>query len=151
MISIHFSYLYLNNLSGTIPTEIGLMTSLQWLWEEKKKEDSSNLFYSFSFILVRFITTIWLEQFQLKLDWWLHWNGCEKKEKKRKKWTIHKNLISFFSFVLVFFLSTIWLEQFQLKLDWWLHWHNCEKKMKIHKNLFYSFIFFFWILFFLSF
>ena len=108
--------------------------------------------FVFPFILDIFIKTIWMERFQLKLDWWLHCYNCEKQKKKRRT---EKNIIKlvfflkkcFFSFILVVFIKTIWMERFQLKLDWWLHYNNCEKKKRkkrnIHKNLFYSFIFFF--------
>ena len=111
----HFSELNQNNLYGTITTEIGLMSSLGFLWEQKKKKKMKihkiwfNLFiffhHCFPFILVILIKTIFMGQFQLKLDCWLHWDFCEKK-KRRKKWTIHKNLIrSFFLLSHLFFLS----------------------------------------------
>ena len=38
----------------------------------------------FSFILVSFIETIWMEQFQLKFDWLLHWQLCQNKKKEMK-------------------------------------------------------------------
>ena len=80
--SFDFRLLNQNNLTGTIPTQIGLMTSLQQLWEEKKKRPLLKKFFFYSFILylflVIFFKTIWMEQFQLKLDWWLHWRICEK-------------------------------------------------------------------------
>ena len=83
--------------------------------------------FVFLFILVIFIKTIWMEQFQLKLDGWLHCNICENQKKKKTKWTVCKIcfififFFLFFVFILVIFLKTIWMEQFQLKLDWWLH------------------------------
>ena len=46
------SFLSVNNLNGTIPTEIGLMTSLTQLWEQKKKREINfNFFFIFSFRL----------------------------------------------------------------------------------------------------
>ena len=49
--SFHFSDLSVNNLNGAIPTQIGLMTSLQQLWEEKKKRERNEPFIKICFIL----------------------------------------------------------------------------------------------------
>ena len=93
-----------------------------------------------SFILVIFIKTIWMERFQLKLDWWLYCKNC-KKIKKEKETKIRKKIFyffkiisSFFCFNLVCLFTTIWSEQFQLKLDWWLHCKICKKIKKINKR-----------------
>ena len=105
--SFHFSDLNQNYLEGTIPT-IGLMTSLTYLWEERRKKFITAIYpfilffhFVFHFILVIFIKTVWMEQFQLKLDWWLHWRHCENK-KKRNKWNIHKICLFFYLFCLIF-------------------------------------------------
>ena len=117
-----FSNLTRNNLNGTIPTQIGLMTSLQILWEWKKRKKWKSikiclffyLFFSFCFsfvfffpfILVVSLSTIWMEQFQLKLAWWLHYIICEKKKKERNEIKICFFLI-FFSFCFSFHFSDL--------------------------------------------
>ena len=120
-------------------------------------------FFCFPFIVVILIKTIWLEPFQLQLDWWIHWQLCEKKKERKERnepfikldvLFVLEHFSSFFSFLVCFFLvgfiKTIWMERFQPKSDWWLHWHLCEKKKRREWNepflkfgLFFFFIFFF--------
>ena len=50
----HFRDLDLNKLTGTIPTQIGLMTSLQYLWEGKKRRERNEPFIKICFILLSF-------------------------------------------------------------------------------------------------
>ena len=111
--SFHFSYLDFNNLNGTIPTQIGLMTSLTKLWEAKTRKININIHeiginnFFFSFI-VGLVKIIWMEQFQLKLGWWLHWHKfCE--DKKKMKWKFIKLFI--FIFFLWFFFYSSYLYQ----------------------------------------
>ena len=54
------------------------------------------------FILVISLPTIWMDQFPLKLDWCLHFNGCENKNQKKR----NERFIKIFFFYLLFvFLS----------------------------------------------
>ena len=118
--------------------------------EKKKRNEpfiSFKIYFSFLIcFLVWFFKTIWMEQFQLKLDWWIHWEDCKKikkRNKRKKKWKFKKKYFSLFflfHFNLVIFLKTIWMEQFQLKLDWWIHCKICKKikkrkKWKRNENL----------------
>ena len=61
---------------------------VRWKKKEKKKWTThknlflfflffpSFLFLNLSVILVGVLTAIWMEQFQLKLDWWIQWQLC---------------------------------------------------------------------------
>ena len=110
--------------------------------KNKWKKNKPNYIYLFSFSFFfsshSAVKTIWSERFQLKLDWWLYCNMCEKKKREKKRNEIFIKFdvffsyffILFFLFILVIFIKTIWMEQFQLKLDWWLHWHICENKKR---------------------
>ena len=99
----YFSTVYQTNLNGTIPTQIGLMNSLQVLWEEEWKNLVYSFFsFAFPFILVGFLKAIWVERFQLKLDWWIHCKFCEKK--KRMKWNEIFIKICFILLSLILFL-----------------------------------------------
>ena len=74
----------------------------------------------FHFNLGGLIKTIWMEQFQLKLDWWIHWEICKKIKKRNKskkgifikKYSI--SLKSFHSFFFYLFFSFRELQNNQL-------------------------------------
>ena len=155
----YFSYLDQNNLNGTIPTEIGLMKSLGWLWEPKKKRNEMNSFKFDLFFYLFIFFFIFLFSFYFSFLSQNNLNGTipsqiglitsltrlwEQKKKENEPFIrICFILLSLFWFVLVIFIKIIWLEQFQLKLDWRLHWYNCEnkKKRKSNHKIFIFFIF----------
>ena len=121
--SFHFSDLSQNNLTGTIPTQIGLMNSLiQQLWEENS-EYSENLISSFLFVSHRVcnevINPIWVGIVPFRLFWLrsLKWNEKTKwKPKDKRIKHFYEWFISFSSFFVLTAIAMKSSIQFELEL-----------------------------------
>ena len=116
--SFHFSELYQNNLNGTIPTQIGLMTSLTQLWEWKKKKSFIKIYYSFfSFSFFLHFSELFLNNLngtiptQIGLMTSLTQLWEEKKEKRNEAFIkfvlFFYRFFIFLNFISVIFLKTI--------------------------------------------